>query len=157
MLKNKMFNIINFIKSGKGLTLSELMIAALILVFALVGLLTLFITCLFLNENSRNSTLAYSAMEMRMEELSNENYLSLDSLNNEILPLNGFSAGRGVYELTVINDPDGVSGDLKRIAIKACYMNRNMLVGTVTGYVPGGVIDNCQASPVELITSIAQP
>lgn len=135
----------NILKHKRGFTLAELMIAALILAFALVGLLTLFITCLFLNENSRNSTLAYSAMEMKMEELSNENYLNLDSFSGQSFALNGFSAGKGNGRITVSDEMSG----LKRICIKACFMNRNRLIGDN--------INNCQSSPVELITSIAEP
>lgn len=140
-----MANILKLKNSRRGLTLSELMIAALILVFALVGLLTLFTTCLFLNENSRNLTLAYSALEMRMEELSNENYLNLDSFNGEIFNLNGFSVGNGKGSIAVSDEMSG----LKRITVKACFMSRNRLIGDN--------INNCQSSPVELVTLIAQP
>jgi len=140
-----MANILNCIKSRRGLTLSELMIAALILVFALVGLLTLFITCLFLNENSRHLTLAYSDMETRLEEISNENYLNLDAFNGEVFDLNGFTAGTGRGRITVSDEMSG----LKRIDIKACFMNRNRLIGDD--------INACLSSPVELITLIAEP
>lgn len=140
-----MNNILHNNDFKNGFTLSELMIASLILAFALVGTLTLFIACLFLNENSRNLTLAYSAMQMKMEELSNENYLNLDSFNGTSFDLNGFSAGKGQGRITVSDEMSG----LKRISIKACFMNRNRLIGDN--------INNCQSSPVELITSIAQP
>ncbi len=140
-----MDNILNHNNPKKGFTLSELMIASLILAFALVGTLTLFIACLLLNENSRNSTLAYSAMEMKMEEVSNENYLNLAAFNGTSFDLNGFSAGRGKGRITVSDEMSG----LKRINIKACFMNRNRLIGDN--------INNCQSSPVELITSIAEP
>lgn len=131
-----------------GFTLSELMIAALILSFALVGMLLLFINCLFLNQSSRNSSLAYSALQMRMEELSviitRADYDGLDSFNGVNFDLNGFSADRGQGRITV-SDESG----LKRVSIKACYMNRNKLTGDD--------INNCQSTPVELITLVAQP
>lgn len=146
-----MYNILNNNDFKKAFTLSELMIASLILAFALLGLLTLFIACLFLNESSRNSTLAYSAMQTKMEELSVirslGDYSNLDSFNGEIDSLNGFPAGRGKYKVTVTDDP--VLSGLKIITIKACYMNRNRLVGDD--------INNCQSSPAELITLIAEP
>lgn len=131
-----------------GLTLSELMIAALILSFTLVGILLLFINCLFLNQSSRNSSLAYSALQMKMEELSvvinPVDYDGLDSFNGVNFDLNGFYAGRGKGRIT-ISDESG----LKRVSIKACYMNRNQLIGDD--------INNCQSTPVELITLIAEP
>ncbi len=134
--------------SVTGFTLSELMIAALILGFTLVGILLLFINCLFLNESSRNSSLAYSAMQTKMEELSvvinPADYDGLDSFNGINFDLNGFSAGRGKGRITV-SDESG----LKKISLKACYMNRNKLIGDD--------INNCQSTPVELITLIAEP
>lgn len=131
-----------------GFTLSELMIAALILSFTLVGILLLFINCLFLNQSSRNSSFAYSALQVKMEELSviinPADYDDLDSFNGVNFDLNGFSADRGKGRITV-SDESG----LKRVSIKACYMNRNKLIGDD--------INNCQSTPVELITLIAQP
>ncbi len=52
---------------NKGFTLSELMLAAAILIFVLAGLLSLFINCTFLNENNRDLTQAVTHAEYIME------------------------------------------------------------------------------------------
>ena len=51
------------------MTLAELLIAAGILVFALCGLLVLFVSCSFMNEANRNLTLAVSHAQYIMEEI----------------------------------------------------------------------------------------
>jgi Tfp pilus assembly protein PilW len=55
---------------SKGVTLLELMAAALIMAFVLTGLLRLFINCIILNESSRNLTMAMSHAQYVMEDIS---------------------------------------------------------------------------------------
>lgn len=87
----------------KGLTLSELLLALMILAFTLTGLLALFINCIFLNESNRNLTIAISHAQFALEDLKNTTFASIASatwdsatisakglvpLNNEFISIN---------------------------------------------------------------------
>ena len=65
-----------------GFTLSELLLAAAILVFVLAGLLALFLNCSVLNEANRNLTVATSHAQYVMEEIKNESGLA--NIKNKI-------------------------------------------------------------------------
>ena len=60
-----------YIKHSRGLTLSELLLAAAILAFVRCGFLVLFLNCSFLNESNRNLTLAVSHAQYIMEDIKN--------------------------------------------------------------------------------------
>ncbi|MDD5566156.1 MAG: prepilin-type N-terminal cleavage/methylation domain-containing protein [Candidatus Omnitrophica bacterium] len=55
----------------KGFTLAELLLAAAILAFALTSLLVLFVNCLFLNENNRNTGIAVGHAQYVLEDIKN--------------------------------------------------------------------------------------
>lgn len=55
----------------KGVTLSELLIAALIIVTSFTALLASFVACLILNEANRNLVLAVSHAQYVMEDIKN--------------------------------------------------------------------------------------
>ncbi|MFA5271616.1 MAG: hypothetical protein WC412_04670 [Candidatus Omnitrophota bacterium] len=55
----------------KGVTLSELLIAALIIVTSFTALLACFVACLILNEANRNLMLATSHAQYVMEDIKN--------------------------------------------------------------------------------------
>ena len=136
-----------FSASLNGFTLAELLLTAAILAFALSGLLLLFVNAIFLNANTRNTALAYSAIQAEMEEIkdtASRDFNSLDALNGASFDLEGFAAGDGKARIGVTNEG---STRLKRVRIRACFMSRNRLIGDN--------IDNCQSSPVELVTLIA--
>lgn len=136
-------------RHSRGLTLAELLLAAAILAFVLTGILMLFITCIILNEINRSTTLAYNAIQDKMEEIKTTaagDFSSLDALNDTNFDLEGFSADRGQGRITVTNE--GGSSTFKRITVRACFMSRNRLIGDD--------MDNCQTSPVELVTLITR-
>lgn len=131
--------------SDKGFTLAELLLAAAILAFALSSLLLVFINCIILNESSRNLTVAYSALQARMEEIKNTSFGSLDALNGTTFSLSGFPTGTSQGRILVSG-----TGRLRTVTIFACFMSRNKLIGDS--------ITNCQSSPaVRLVTQIAEP
>lgn len=127
-----------------GFTLVELMLAAAILAFALVGLLVVFINCIILNESNRNFILAYSASQARMEEIKSINFTNLSGLSGTPFSLSGFSTGTSQGRIVVSG-----TGRLRNVTIFACFMSRNRLIGDN--------ITNCQFSPARLITQIAEP
>lgn len=67
----------NRVRDLRGFTLMELLIAASILVFTLVGLLALFITCIFLNRSNRNLTVAITQAEQILEEIKSLDFYSI--------------------------------------------------------------------------------
>ena len=62
---------------SKGFTLSELLLAFAILAFVLAGALSLFVTCIFLNEGSRNLGVATGHAQFILEDIKNTNFTSL--------------------------------------------------------------------------------
>jgi len=62
----------------QGVTLVELMIATTILVFALCALLNFYVSCLFLDDSTRNLTLAMSHAQYIMEEIKNSDFSGLE-------------------------------------------------------------------------------
>ena len=63
----------------RGFTLSELLLAAVILVVALCALLAEFLACTFLNESSRNLTRATNHAQHVMEEIKDTNFSQVKS------------------------------------------------------------------------------
>jgi len=63
----------------RGFTLTELLFALAILTFVLCGLLNVFVNCLFLNESSRNTTLAISHAQYIMENIKNSDFATLEA------------------------------------------------------------------------------
>jgi type II secretory pathway pseudopilin PulG len=82
-----------------GFSLAELLLAAGLLAFAISGILALFISCIFLNEGSRNTTLATSHAQYALEDLKNTSFGSIVSFswdseaisNKGLQPLNNES------------------------------------------------------------------
>lgn len=63
--------------ADKGLTLAEVLIAMVFLVFVLTGMLALFIHCAFLNEANRNLVIATSHAQFAMEEVKSTTFLGV--------------------------------------------------------------------------------
>jgi prepilin-type N-terminal cleavage/methylation domain-containing protein len=61
----------NTSRNGKGFTLTELLIAAAILIFLFAGILMAFFRCIQLGETSRNSSMALVVAKNRMEQIRN--------------------------------------------------------------------------------------
>ena len=111
-------------KNQKGLTLTELLFATTILVFALCGLLEFYVNCLFLNDSTRNLTLAMSHAQYILEEIKDSDFISLEPaiiggiwdwdetdissknlalLNNESIDTNVFQSGNPLGVVVSIN------------------------------------------------------
>ena len=65
--------------NNKGLTLSELLLAAAILAFVICGLIALYVHCSLLNSANRNLTVAITHAQYVMEELRNADFSGLES------------------------------------------------------------------------------
>ena len=97
-------------KSNGGFTLLELMITAGIMVVAITGLLSAFISASFLNQACRNKVIAVNDAQYVLEKLINVTYSDLTThteddfadlnLNNEIVSV-GVSEASGIKTATV--------------------------------------------------------
>ncbi|MEW6009170.1 MAG: hypothetical protein AB1629_06020 [Candidatus Omnitrophota bacterium] len=75
MLLNKIIKLnLDKLSNNYGFTLAELMVASLVLVTILVGLLASFVTCLDLNETSRNLTTALDAAQQKVAEIREHSF-----------------------------------------------------------------------------------
>ena len=83
-----------------GFTLAELLIAAGILSLALCGLLYSSISLLALNKINRDFSLAYNAMQIKMENIKNTDF---DSIADEQFTLSGFSSDDSQGTVNVTN------------------------------------------------------
>ena len=71
-------------RARAGFTLSELLLAAAILVFVLAGLLVLFLNCVILNEANRNLTIATAHAQYIMEQIKDTADTGFANLENNI-------------------------------------------------------------------------
>jgi len=84
----------------RGFTLSELMIAAAILILVLSALLVLYINCMILNEASRNLSIAASHAQYMMEEIKYTSFANIASTYNGVCINSGSIESRGLSALT---------------------------------------------------------
>ena len=66
-------------KLNKGFTLPELLLAFSVMALVLAGALSLFISCIFLNETNRNLSVATGHAQLVLEEIKNTNFVSMQS------------------------------------------------------------------------------
>ena len=138
-----------------GFTLLELMIASGVLIVVLTGLLSAYISCLEMNETSKNSNMALGAAQ---EELENLRKVSFSTLNASYTfyatgPLANSSLGKVFIDKT--------NSSFYRIDIGVCWRQRNnRIIGECSGTGTlvfndtngNGILD----SPVQLTTYLAQ-
>jgi len=119
-------------KIKSGFTLSELLLAAAILVFVLAGLLALFANCLILNEANRNLTVATSHAQYIMEEIKDAAELDFTQLelriNNGDWDLNASQIQAAPYNLTALGnesiDTNAQSGNPLGISVIVQWNDR---------------------------------
>ena len=94
--------------SRGGFTLSELMIAAVILVVVIVGLLSVSVSCLLINESNKSLTIAANDAQYVLEQIKGLTYSQIPSytpgtfsnLNGEAVTVS-VSSGSTVTGVTV--------------------------------------------------------
>ena len=148
------------IKSKKGFTLIEVMIALAILAFCLTGMLLTYIGLLALNETSRNLTLATNVAQIKLEELRNQSFDTLNNFNGNTFDVTGFAAGNAKGRIEVENTN---YADLKQVRLVISWKQRGgRLVGedvNLNGALNVGEDKNGNArldSPAEVISFIAK-
>lgn len=101
----------------KGFTLSELMIAAAIMLIAILGLLTVFINSIVLNESNANLVMAVNDAQYVLEQIKALAYDDIDSYNPLNFTINNDNI---VPELSVQN----ISTALKNVTITISWTER---------------------------------
>lgn len=111
-----------YVASASGFTLAELLIATLILSFALTQILILFMNCMNSNEASRNLSTAVTHAEYVLEDIRNTNFSSIAT---------NISNGTFNYANAAAVTAAGLQA-LKSETITAQYSGSNPLNVTVT-------------------------
>lgn len=161
--------------SDKSFTLVEVLTALAILAFSCAGLLLLSINIVILNDTNRNTTIAYNAIQTKMEEIKNAGFSCVFTsypspctapastcpcgctscfCNGNTFDLEGISQGKGRIEISE------EAPNLKKVRIVASFriQSRNRIIGEdidLDGILDSGEDANTNDqldSPVELIT-----
>lgn len=161
---------ISYFYTSKGFTLMELMLAAMILAFVLVGLLGTYITCLDLVETSKNTSIALNNCQVKLEEIKNATYAQIKTNYNKVAFETTGIVGKGVTYAQYCNSPsdcaDGYAQtNLLEIIASVSFKQKNgRVIGedkNLNGIInsgedtspANGILD----STAEVITFIAQP
>jgi len=115
----------------------ELMVGVTILVFSLTAILASYANTFILSDLARNTSIATNAIRSRMEEVKQESFSNLDSLDGTTFDLMGFTAGDAKGRVEVSN----VSGftNLKEVRIVGCFLSRGRVIGEDSNL--NGVLD----------------
>lgn len=146
---------------NKGFSLLEVMFSALVMVALLVGVLSLYTSCLNLQETAKNSSRASFQLSSKMEEIIGTTFGNITAYNNTRANLDGLNGEM----LVEVNTREGYAAeDLLGVRIIAGWTQRG---GSVIGeYGPNPDnsnqvelydVDNDTVieSPYELTTTIA--
>lgn len=88
-----------------GFTLIELLLASLIMAFVFIALLSVFLTCILLNESNRNLNVAITHAEHALEDIKNSDYYTVQSTvwNAATIAAKGLTALRNeTINITVV-------------------------------------------------------
>ena len=141
----------------KALTLTEIMVATVIMLLTIAGILTSFLRCLELQEMARNQSMAVKASKSKLEEMNNTVFNQIKAnFNNVTFTANGLN-GIGV---SYVND---ANPNLLLIRISFCWRQANgRVVGedkNLNGQVNAGEDTNGNGlidSPTTLVSNIFQ-
>ncbi|MFH1202626.1 MAG: prepilin-type N-terminal cleavage/methylation domain-containing protein [Candidatus Omnitrophota bacterium] len=154
-------------KQNQGFTLLELMIGVVILMVALVGLLTTYVSCFDLNETMRNYTFAMNAAQRKMEEVRNHTFSDIYSYYDDC----GTCVGTGhTFQISdfypsdppiavgdsqgavdvVVTEGTEADPDVLKVSIYMCWRQRS-------GRIIGGddSLSPQYNSPVQLVTLLS--
>lgn len=107
--------------------MAEVMVAAVVMILAFVGILVTYTKCLELNEMSRNKSMATRAAKTRMEQISNSDFTQLMANFNNVSFFEPAINGAGVSYVNNTNP------DLVQITVSFCWRQKNgLLIGEDT-------------------------
>lgn len=141
--------------SNQGFTLPELMVSAMIMILAFMGILYTYVRYLELDELSRNTSLALQASQDKIETIKNTAYDQIvATYNNQTFTYTGIN-GRGSIRI------DSTNPKLMLVTVTFCWKQSNgRLIGedkNLNGVLNTGEDANANGSldsPVQLIAYI---
>ena len=144
-------------RNHQAFTLVELMIAVAVFLLAFIGILISYLTCLDLNEMSRNTSMAVHACKARLEAIQNTPFNQMKATyNGSTFTVSGL-AGRGVSYV------DDTNARLLQITVSVAWKQpTGRIIGEdidLDGQLDGGEDKNGNGmldSPVKIVTSIFQ-
>ena len=105
----------------RGFTLLEVMFAALVMVALLVGVLSLYTSCLNLQETAKNSFRASFQLSSKIEEIKGTSFNGISAYNNNRTALNGLD---GEMLVEVNPSPESTNGDLLEVRVIAGWTQK---------------------------------
>ena len=149
--KNKITN--REFHDQQGLTLVELLIAAVILIVAFTGVLLTYIKCVELSELSKNASIALSAAKNRLENIKNTPFNQIFANYNNVSFNPVGLTGKGVSYV------DNSNPDLLKVTISVSWRQSNgRIIGedkNLNGTREAGEGADAQLdSPVEIVSNI---
>lgn len=120
------------VMSLTGFTLLEVMFAAMVMVALLVGVLSLYASCLNLQETAKNSFRASFQLKSKMEEIIGASFNNITSVyNNTRTDLDGLD---GQMLVEVSQSPESTGGDLLEVRVIAGWTQKG--AGRIGEYGP---------------------
>jgi prepilin-type N-terminal cleavage/methylation domain-containing protein len=143
-------------KTNKGFTLFEILLAMAILAFALCSILVTYVSCLTLIETSKNVNIATNACLGLLEEIRSDAFPRIiDDYNGVNFTVNEIPSSMGVVYV------DDTNPELLQVTISVCWRQGKRVMGEdadLNGVLDAGEDENGNGiidSPVELVTLIA--
>ena len=137
----------------------------MILAVTLIGLLAIFIQCIFLNEINRNYIIVTKSLESKVEEAKEAGFYNIYAVcpgtrpqgaicNGDTFDINGYLAGTAKGRVEITN----IATTLKQVRVLGSFRSRMRTIGGDLNF-DGDYIDagESNSSPAELVTSISQP
>ena len=115
----------NNFKTRRGFTLIEVMVAAVVFILAFVGILISYLKCLELNEFAKNSSLAVSVSQSRLEKIKNirnKPFNQIKATYNNVTFTSNELTGIGVSYI------DDSNPKLLKITVTFCWQQSNRRV-----------------------------
>lgn len=135
--------------------MAEIMVAAVIMILAFVGIILTYIRCQELNEMSQNKSLATRAAKSRMEQIRNTDFNLVLATYNNVPFFDGNINGAGVSYV------DNTDPDLLQVTVSFCWQQKNGLVvgedQNINGVLNAGEDSNGNGmidSTVQLVTFV---
>ncbi|MCM8819469.1 MAG: hypothetical protein NC925_01580 [Candidatus Omnitrophica bacterium] len=131
---------------NKSFTLIEVLIAVGVLVIGIFGILGTYAGMFLLSDLCRDFTLANNVVSAKMEEIRKRGFDNLTIGEESFNISSEIYAQEKVYISNAIETP--YPTDLKKVRVVVCFKSRGRLVGDS--------LDDCNSSPVELVTLISK-
>jgi hypothetical protein len=100
-----------------------MLLAGAIVVFAVSGILAMYVGCFDLNTTAKNINIALSAAQGLMEEMRNASFTDINDYNGMTFAVNNISSSKGVVDINSSNP------ELLSVTITVCWNQKNRIFG----------------------------